>query len=201
VFEVTSKPINSRLHPWSVKCPLPPSGEVPASVRLSPLERPTQAVATPHLKICPQLPPLAQELPPSPLAALPTAAIPTWSAAAPRVVPTADGAEHGPDGVAWPLSPEVLAAMYAKSPITVVDRVVAPSLMLLGSGDLRVPHAQGREWVAALQSQPSPPEVVALEYPGEGHAIGGAEQQAHAVQAAVSWLVQHTAPQPPAAES
>ena len=76
--------------------------------------------------------------------------------------------------------------------------------MLLGAADQRVPHSQGREWVAALQSQPSPPEVgaleyqgtyhqldslvvllttfttkvVALEYPGEGHAIAGAEQQA-----------------------
>ena len=62
-----------------------------------------------------------------------------------------------------------------------VGNVRAPSLMLLGAADQRVPHSQGREWVAALQSQPSPPEVVALEYPGEGHAIGGAEQQAHAV--------------------
>jgi len=31
--------------------------------------------------------------------------------------------------------------------------------MLLGAADQRVPHSQGREWVAALQSQPSPPEV------------------------------------------
>ena len=66
--------------------------------------------------------------------------------------------------------------------------------MLLGAADLRVPHSQGREWVAALQAQPAPPEVVAIEYPGEGHAIAGAEQQAHAVQAAVAWLVEHTAP-------
>ena len=42
------------------------------------------------------------------------------------------------------------------------------------------------------------PKVVALEYPGEGHAIGGAEQQAHAVQSAVSWLLEHTAGAPAA---
>ena len=100
--------------------------------------------------------------------------------------------------LAWPLTPEQLTAMYAKSPISVVGNVHAPSLMLLGAADQRVPHSQGREWVAALQSQPSPPEVVALEYPGEGHAIGGAEQQAHAVQSAVSWLLEHTAGAPAA---
>ena len=99
----------------------------------------------------------------------------------------------GGPSLAWPLTPDQLIAMYAKSPISVVGNVRAPSLMLLGAADQRVPHSQGREWVAALQSQPSPPEVVALEYPGEGHAIGGAEQQAHAVQSAVSWLLEHTA--------
>ena len=85
---------------------------------------------------------------------------------------------RGGPPLAWPLSPAQLATMYAKSPISVVGNVRAPSLMLLGAADQRVPHSQGREWVAALQSQPSPPTVVALEYPGEGHAIGGAEQQA-----------------------
>ena len=119
--------------------------------------------------------------------------IPEWCFA--ECLPPGSSTDLGPHGVRWPLSPEMLAAMYEKSPITVVANVRAPALMLLGAGDLRVPHTQGREWVAALQSQPDPPEVVALEYPGEGHAIASAEQQAHAVQAAVAWLVQHTAPQ------
>ena len=117
--------------------------------------------------------------------------IPEWCFA--ECLPPGSADDLGPHGVRWPLSPERLAAMYEKSPITVVGNVRVPALMLLGAGDLRVPHAQGREWVAALQSQPNPPEVVALEYPGEGHAIAGAEQQAHAVQAAVAWLVEHTA--------
>eukprot|EP00908_Phaeocystis_cordata_P013729 Transcript_24788.p1 GENE.Transcript_24788~~Transcript_24788.p1 ORF type:complete len:357 (+),score=145.14 Transcript_24788:1549-2619(+) len=99
----------------------------------------------------------------------------------------------GNPGLAWPLSHEQIAAMYDKSPISVVANVKVPALMLLGAADVRVPHSQGREWVAALQAQPSPPEVVALEYPGEGHAIAGAEQQAHAVQTAVAWLLEHTA--------
>ena len=90
-------------------------------------------------------------------------------------------------------APTQIAAMYDKSPISVVANVKVPALMLLGAADVRVPHSQGREWVAALQAQPSPPEVVALEYPGEGHAIAGAEQQAHAVQTAVAWLLEHTA--------
>ena len=47
--------------------------------------------------------------------------------------------------------------------VTLLSEMAA--LMLLGAGDQRVPHSQGREWVAALQSQPEPPPVVALADP------------------------------------
>ena len=62
----------------------------------------------------------------------------------------------------------------------------APALMLLGAADMRVPHGQGREWVAALQqrraAQVDSAEVLALEFPGEGHAIASVEGNAHAVE-------------------
>ncbi len=61
--------------------------------------------------------------------------------------------------------------------------------VLLGAADQRVPPTQGREWVAAVESL-GRAEVSALEYAGEGHAIRGLANHAHAVQSAVAWLTQ-----------
>ena len=65
---------------------------------------------------------------------------------------------------------------------------------------MRVPPSQAREWVAALESRErragaskegalDAPMHDALEYPGEGHAIAGAQANAHAVQSAVAWFL------------
>ena len=66
--------------------------------------------------------------------------------------------------------------------------------MLLGAADMRVPRSQGREWTSALQQvrarRGDATEITALEFPGEGHAIGSVEGNAHAVQSAVAWLVE-----------
>jgi dipeptidyl aminopeptidase/acylaminoacyl peptidase len=80
-----------------------------------------------------------------------------------------------------------------------VDEVTSPTLTLIGAADMRVPPSQGREWVAALESRQPRPQGTgavedaaqhdALEYEGEGHAIAGAEANAHAVQSAVAWLL------------
>jgi len=96
--------------------------------------------------------------------------------------------------VSWPLSAEQIVELHRRSPISVIDKVDVPALMLLGAADQRVPRAQGRQWVAALQSvrqaRDDDTQVVALEFPGEGHAIASVEGNAHAVQSAVSWLVE-----------
>lgn len=99
----------------------------------------------------------------------------------------------------WPLTPAQHATLYARSPISSVDEVTAPTLTLIGAADMRVPPSQGREWLAALESRQPRPQVPgaaepatlhdALEYEGEGHAIAGAEANAHAVQSAVAWLL------------
>ena len=100
----------------------------------------------------------------------------------------------GNEGVEWPITPEQLVNLHKRSPLSVIDKVSAPALMLLGAADQRVPHKQGRSWVSALQSlrqkQDDAKEVMALEFPGEGHAIGSIEGNAHAVQTAVAWLVE-----------
>ena len=118
-------------------------------------------------------------------AMLGTTDIPEWVAA--------EGLAGYPGEVPWPLSAEQLVELHRRSPISVIDRVSAPALMLLGAADMRVPHTQGREWVSALQHTrqlvPGAPEVTALEFPGEGHAIASVEGNAHAIQSAVAWLV------------
>ena len=114
-------------------------------------------------------------------AMLGTTDIPEWCAA--------EG--YGSAAFRWPLSPAQLSELYARSPISKVDNVAVPSLMLLGAADSRVPPTQGRQYVAALQELPHAPEVACLEYEGEGHALGGTEAQAHAVQTLVCWLLDH----------
>ena len=105
--------------------------------------------------------------------------------------------------VAWPLNGDQLLEMYRRSPISVIDKVDAPALMLLGAADQRVPHKQGRSWVTALQhvrrATPGAPEVSALEFPNEGHGITSVEGNAHAVQSAIAWLVEKLQAQGPPA--
>ena len=114
--------------------------------------------------------------------------IPEW------VIAQGLNGEAGSHEAFWPISAEQIAELHRRSPISVVDKVEAPALMLLGAGDQRVPHKQGRQWVSALQhvrrAHADAPEVRALEFPGEGHGIGSVEGNAHAVQSAVSWLLE-----------
>ena len=102
------------------------------------------------------------------------------------------------DQVTWPITAEQLVELHRRSPLSVINRVGVPALMLLGAADQRVPHKQGRSWVAALQQvrqqQQDAPPVEALEFPGEGHAIASIEGNAHAVQSAVAWLVKQLKP-------
>ena len=87
----------------------------------------------------------------------------------------------------WRLLTSSSAATCILAP-SQVGSVNVPSMMLLGDSDMRVPPAQGRSWVAALERQPHAPPVVALQYPGEGHAIAGSEANPHVVQSVVTWL-------------
>ena len=92
------------------------------------------------------------------------------------------------------LAHPIVFAPFATHP-TRLRRFVTRSIpfsffqVLLGAADQRVPPTQGREWVAAVESL-GRAEVSALEYAGEGHAIRGLANHAHAVQSAVAWLTQ-----------
>ena len=67
-------------------------------------------------------------------AMLGTTDIPEWVAA--------EGG-MGNEGVEWPITPEQLVNLHKRSPLSVIDKVSAPALMLLGAADQRVPHKLG----------------------------------------------------------
>jgi TRAP transporter 4TM/12TM fusion protein len=75
------------------------------------------------------------------------------------------------------------------------------AVMILGAADQRVPPSQGRQWVAALQQLGKCPEVRAVSFPGEGHAIASSGANAHAQQTAVAWLIQQLRRRPSATSS
>ena len=105
------------------------------------------------------------------------------------------------EDVRWPLVPEQVAELHRRSPIAVVDHVHVPALMILGAADQRVPPSQGRQWVAALQQLGKCPEVRAVSFPGEGHAIASSGANAHAQQTAVAWLIQQLRRRPSSTSS
>ena len=67
------------------------------------------------------------------------------------------------------LSLEEMKKAYESSPISRVDRVKCPTLMILGKKDLRVPPNQGIEWIRALERNKI--ETLTIEYPEDDHSL------------------------------
>merc|ERR1711871_331421 len=80
-----------------------------------------------------------------------TTEIPEWC--------LAEGLNRSADKI-WPLSCEDVAQLYKASPVSVVQNVACPMLVVLGSADKRVPAlSQGQEYVAALRHARQRPDV------------------------------------------
>ncbi|KAJ1928201.1 hypothetical protein IWQ60_002279 [Tieghemiomyces parasiticus] len=76
------------------------------------------------------------------------------------------------------VGPELYQRMFDNSPLRHVDRVRAPTLLLLGEGDRRVPPSQGKTWYAGLIGQTtttSRPAVEIKAYPKVGHPLDTVE--------------------------
>ncbi|XP_053706387.1 S9 family peptidase isoform X3 [Synchiropus splendidus] len=84
---------------------------------------------------------------------------------------------------------EALATMLERSPITHVDQISAPVLLMLGGRDRRVSPHQGLELHKALKSRASP--VRLLWFPEDGHSLSRVETQADCFLNTVLWLQQH----------
>lgn len=66
-------------------------------------------------------------------------------------------------------SPEDVKTIHERSPISVVQNVKAPLLILVGEVDLRVPPHQSYKYMHALQARDVPCKL--LKYPGESHPL------------------------------
>ena len=69
----------------------------------------------------------------------------------------------------WPAPPEVLAKLWAKSPVARVDDIEAPVLLAIGLKDRRVPPSQGIDFYHALRARGK--EARMLTYPDDDHAL------------------------------
>ena len=59
--------------------------------------------------------------------------------------------------------------IHERSPISVVHNVTAPTLLLIGESDMRVPPHQAFNYMNALKQRGVLCRV--LKYPGEGHSL------------------------------
>lgn len=98
-------------------------------------------------------------------------------------------------GLAFPadgvVTAEAFAAMRHASPIAHVGGVQAPTLLMLGGADLRVPPSQGLLWHHALQSRGVLSRV--LWYADEGHSLAGLACDADCFVHVALWLREHVA--------
>jgi dipeptidyl aminopeptidase/acylaminoacyl peptidase len=79
------------------------------------------------------------------------------------------------------------------SPITYIDQVTTPCLILHGEADDRCPIGQGEEFFIGLRAQKKPAEMV--RYPGGSHAFRGAGTPSHRldyVNRLIDWITRYT---------
>lgn len=88
-----------------------------------------------------------------------------------------------------PPKPDELALMQAASPTSRVASVKAPTLVVIGEEDLRVPPSQGKAWYGWLKGRGVEAEI--LSFPSTGHAIDSAEGQYHEELAIFEWFARH----------
>lgn len=82
------------------------------------------------------------------------------------------------------------------SPISYVEGVTAPTLVIHGENDFRTPLSEGQMWYAALQKLGVPSEFII--YPRSGHGISepwlAADSQERTRQWMVHWLIENPRP-------
>jgi len=88
-----------------------------------------------------------------------------------------------------PAEPAALASMWARSPVAHLAEVRAPTLILLGAKDRRVPMSQGEEYYHALRSLGVKTRL--LLFPEDNHAIGQPASEAERLLHIVRWLMDH----------
>jgi dipeptidyl aminopeptidase/acylaminoacyl peptidase len=81
-----------------------------------------------------------------------------------------------------------LVPMWSKSPLSLVDRVRTPTLIIHSEEDYRCPIEQAEQFLVALWQNDVPAEL--LRFPGEGHELSRSGKPKHRVerfQAILAW--------------
>ena len=81
--------------------------------------------------------------------------------------------------------PEIFAELYAKSPVKYIDSVKTPTLLMIGSVDLRVPPSQGMEYYKALIARKVPAK--ALIYKEDNHPLDKPQTLADCIVSTILW--------------
>jgi dipeptidyl aminopeptidase/acylaminoacyl peptidase len=87
------------------------------------------------------------------------------------------------------------APYIERSPVFHAGRIRVPVLFVHGAEDIRVPPAQSREMVTALQENGVPVEFVL--YPREGHGVEEPAHQIDFMKRQLEWLERYTRPESP----
>jgi dipeptidyl aminopeptidase/acylaminoacyl peptidase len=91
-------------------------------------------------------------------------------------------------GLPW----EVPDAMRKHSPISYVEKITRPTLILHSRDDRRCPLPMGRMFYQALRARGVPTQMVV--YPNEGHGIRQPRHQADVLRRTLAWFKQYDTP-------
>ncbi|BGO95618.1 Alpha/Beta hydrolase protein [Rhodotorula toruloides] len=90
------------------------------------------------------------------------------------------------------LTSSTFNTFHSLSPLRHASNVTAPTLLLIGESDRRVPKDQGRAWFHALKGE-GKAEVEMLVFPGNGHPVAETvEAEWVAFESGVRWLAKYT---------
>ncbi|XP_014613731.1 PREDICTED: acylamino-acid-releasing enzyme-like isoform X2 [Polistes canadensis] len=83
---------------------------------------------------------------------------------------------------------EMFVKMYNSSPIILVDRVKAPTLICIGTNDLRVPSSQGKLWYNHLKANKVKTKMLVYE---DNHQLGSGTAEMDSLINLCLWLMEH----------
>lgn len=84
---------------------------------------------------------------------------------------------------------KILPRLWAASPMSHIDQVKTPLLLMLGQDDRRVPPSQGLDYWRALKARNVP--VRLLSYPGNNHSISSVDAEADCMLNTMVWFNKH----------
>ncbi|XP_012268922.2 acylamino-acid-releasing enzyme-like [Athalia rosae] len=93
------------------------------------------------------------------------------------------------ESIPQPLGTEMFIKMFESSPIIHADKVRAPTLMCIGTNDLRVPSSQGKLWHHRLKANNVITKMLVYE---DNHALGSGAVEIDNIINAALWLMEYT---------